>query len=239
MQHDAPIKMPHELLAEVQAAWPALSQQEILTLALRALHALSPTPNGSAQVPELTDEELAKEIWKPLPDSPGCFVSNLGRIQGGVQKPTRLRKVSRQTGGYAVVKPGSANGPVQVLVSRTVAEHFIRKPKLGEVVNHKNGNKMDNRVSNLEWTFQKQSIRHSIDSGLRTRGSHRFSVLSSADRQEISSFRGKVKKGMLARIYGIRSSEVSAAFGQTGSPAHWRGCGRAVPLANSSAVGRP
>jgi hypothetical protein len=84
-----------------------------------------------------------------------------------------------------VVLLQGANGPFQVQVSRIVACNFLREPRDGEVVNHLNGNKLDNRAKNLEWTSQKKNICHSNDYGLRTRLSKRMSGLGLEEKKEI------------------------------------------------------
>ena len=44
-------------------------------------------------------------------------------------------------------------------VHRLVAEHYLEGT--GEVVHHKDGNTLNNNVENLEWTTQRENIRHS------------------------------------------------------------------------------
>ena len=74
--------------------------------------------------------------------------------------------------GYNRVNLGSAH---DVRVHRLVAHHFVSKPKdfvdqgLKEddlVVNHLDGNKLNNRWDNLEWTTQKGNIEHASINGL-------------------------------------------------------------------------
>ena len=48
-------------------------------------------------------------------------------------------------------------------IHRLIAETFILNPKNKSSVNHKDGNKKNNTILNLEWFTQKENIRHSID----------------------------------------------------------------------------
>ncbi len=69
------------------------------------------------------------------------------------------------TAGYATVKMPDKNR----MVHRLVAEAFIPNPENKPMVNHKDGNKRNNNVSNLEWVTAQENSAHAWSYGLRPR----------------------------------------------------------------------
>ena len=107
--------------------------------------------------------------WKPVKDYEGIYeVSNQGdvrRIKGG--KGTRLGaclKPKAGSTGYAeVCLARSPKDHKMKLVHCLVAEAFLGTSDLQ--VNHKNFDKTDNRLSNLEWVTQSENIQHAVKGG--------------------------------------------------------------------------
>ena len=110
---------------------------------------------------------IEKEIWKDIPDFEGLYqVSDKGRVRsldrkvwnGGKGVFYSLKgKVIKQFNnrGYRYV-PLSKNGkPTNVSVHRLVAEAFLPNSEKLTHVNHKDENKKNNRLENLEWCTPK------------------------------------------------------------------------------------
>lgn len=124
-------------------------------------------------------DSLPEEIWKDVVGWETAYeVSNLGRVRTKMHTITtkrgtsatfspKLKKVYFDEDGYARVSLYFNNESKLVGVHRIVAQAFIPNPNNLPQVNHKNGDKADNRAENLEWVTNTQNIRHSIDAGLR------------------------------------------------------------------------
>ena len=117
------------------------------------------------------------EIWKDVVGFENLYqVSNLGRVKRKkgetiykdgriahfsetVLKPTIFKK------GYLMVYLSKNSIKKTKQVHRIAAEAFIPNPDRKETVNHKDCNKLNNNVSNLEWMTNLENIQHSIENG--------------------------------------------------------------------------
>lgn len=68
--------------------------------------------------------------------------------------------------GYPRVKLLLDNGVKHIFVHRAVAEAFIPNPYNKPQVNHKDGNKKNPNVDNLEWCTPKENMHHASVTGL-------------------------------------------------------------------------
>jgi hypothetical protein len=113
-----------------------------------------------------------QDIWKDIPGYEGHYqASTSGKIRStkffrhnGV---TRELKQQHTYDGYCRVALTIKNVQKSVTVHILVAKTFIPNPENKSQVNHIDGNKDNNSVSNLEWVTPKQNIQHSIKLGLR------------------------------------------------------------------------
>jgi len=114
------------------------------------------------------------EIWKDIEGYEGIYeVSNLGRIKalekliwngyGYFIKKEQIRKIScNNKTGYCHIPLWVNNKPKMYYIHRLVASAFINNVENKKEVNHKDGDKKNNNVNNLEWVDRIQNIRHSI-----------------------------------------------------------------------------
>ena len=93
----------------------------------------------------------------------GIFqVSSTGKIKRFYKngKTNILKGVIKQS-GYRMVLLKTPEKFKYALVHRLVAKAFIKNPDNLLVINHKDENKLNNRVDNLEWCTQSENIKHS------------------------------------------------------------------------------
>src|SRR3569833_194271 len=80
--------------------------------------------------------------------------------------PGMERKLSEHCTGYLTIRLAKGGEGRTHRVHRLVAEAFIPNPNNKPGVNHKDGNKHNNAVSNLEWVTELENIQHGIATGL-------------------------------------------------------------------------
>lgn len=104
-----------------------------------------------------------KEIWKPVAGFENYEVSNLGRIKSLNYNRTgkeKIMKPMKERNGYLRVEL-CRNGKIKnFLVHRLIATAFIKNPEGFEQVNHKDENKINNCVDNLEFCDCKYNINY-------------------------------------------------------------------------------
>lgn len=171
---------------------------------------------------------MSAETWKPVVEFPEHYlVSDHGRVRSITRKDSRgilfegrLRKQSLTGPGY---KTGDAYMSVMVsvngtrfrrLVHRMVLEAFIGPPPDGHVCNHKDGNKTNNHVSNLEWVTRLRNLEHAIEVLGK---SPRHLTLSDADAEEILRLRqAGITCRTLSQQFGVSPATIERRTKQLG-----------------------
>lgn len=126
------------------------------------------------------------EIWKSIKDFKGLYeISNLGRVRS-LDRTTETTMINskiqhkRFYKSQIISQHTAKNGYLQVvifkqcdkktynkMIHRLVAEAFISNPENKQTINHKNSNKLDNRLYNLEWNTMQENNIHAINNDLR------------------------------------------------------------------------
>lgn len=108
--------------------------------------------------------------WKPIKGYNGKYLVNEnGDIKSCHFKIPRLIKTTHRDHGYLRVKLRRNGRSENKSVHRIVAETFIKKPDKNNLqVNHIDGDKYNNHVTNLEWCTSKDNINHAFENGLNT-----------------------------------------------------------------------
>ena len=107
----------------------------------------------------LIDNELWNDLPSKLVHGVGYKISNHGRIKG---RNGRINS-GWDNNGYTHVSVGSDKS---FQLHRLVAQTFLPNPENKPCVNHKDGNKKNNSVDNLEWVTISENIQHAFDTGL-------------------------------------------------------------------------
>ena len=108
------------------------------------------------------------EVWKPVFGFEDLYeVSNLGAVKS-VRRNALMKKFTNK--GYEYAHLCKNGKHFNAKVHRLVAVAFIPNPENKPQVNHKDGNKMNNRANNLEWATALENQRHARETGLNSAG---------------------------------------------------------------------
>ena len=98
-----------------------------------------------------------KEIYKKIKNYSNYSISNFGNVTNN--NTNKLLKI-RFDNGYNRVRLYNENGGKNFSVHRLVGEYFIPNENNKPQINHKDGNKLNNHFSNLEWNTHSENQLH-------------------------------------------------------------------------------
>lgn len=93
-------------------------------------------------------------------------------------------------------------------VHRLVAEKYIPNPNNYEQVNHKDGNKQNNSVSNLEWVSNDENRHHAIINGLHRSGEKVLSAKLTWNDVDFIRSHNEIPNYILAEKFGVSPSTI-------------------------------
>jgi hypothetical protein len=118
------------------------------------------------------------EYWVPIPNYEQYYeINNLGTIRSiprriltksGYYKPEKERKLTQRISnkGYLSVTLSKHGQSKTHHVHRLLALVFIPNPDNKPILNHINGNKLDNSIHNMEWVTYSENVIHAYKHGL-------------------------------------------------------------------------
>jgi|SRR5690606_20633361 len=152
------------------------------------------------------------EIWKDIIGFEDDYeISNLGSLR------SKDRYVKHYKGGLRLYKGSTKNIRVNrygycrcnlkkdgvrydFVIHRLVAEAFLPNPENKPQVNHKDGNKENNRLENLEWSTASENIVHAVKSRLIN------TKLTDKEAKEV--YNSDLSYRKLAKFFGVSNSIV-------------------------------
>lgn len=126
---------------------------------------------------------------KEIKGFPGYTITDDGKVISYKFKKPRIMKTWYQKSGYENIKLCKENITYHFLIHRLVAEAFIPNPNNLPEVNHKDKNRKNNKVDNLEWCTRVDNLYDSYTTMSATRNFKTCVLIRESDNVEIAKFK--------------------------------------------------
>ena len=162
------------------------------------------------------------ELWRKVPIEEFCDyeISSYGRVRHNL----KMIKPSITRGYHSVGLTSAKHKRSTIHIHKLVALAFIPNPEMKKWINHKDGNKTNNHVDNLEWCTPSENQKHSWKNGMTTFTSNMRMAVTATILKEVEKQKKKVscfRNGVLIETY---ESASEAARQIQGSQAHISDC---------------
>lgn len=139
------------------------------------------------------------ELWRNIDGYKGVYqVSSFGRIRSYKYNSSRILKPRINRQGYLYINLCEEGKYKSFTIHRIVSKAFLGKSSL--TVNHKNGNKLNNCIENLEWISQQENTNHAKFNNLLAKGEKNGK--SKLSIRDVELIRYKYKNGKSMRCIG-------------------------------------
>jgi hypothetical protein len=133
---------------------------------------------------------MKTEKWKPIVDFPDYAVSSYGRVKRIAisetnrhrYKPGLILKPWKSWNGYIRLAISNKYGKKQFGVHQLVLRAFVGRCPKGKECSHKDGNKENNKLDNLEWATRSENRQRDIKLGLYPLGSNHHMAARTGDK---------------------------------------------------------
>ena len=170
------------------------------------------------QKPNEIDEDT--ELWKRHPKYSNYMISNQGRVKHLTYVNTNNKTIkerllcgSLHNDGYIFISICLGNSQYkQIPKHRLVAETWIENPNNKPEINHKDGNKQNNSIDNLEWCTSSENQQHAVDNMLQPITVSTYKgKLSKEQRDEIINRYNieNISKRQLAKEYEVSHTTIN------------------------------
>ncbi len=189
----------------------------ILILIVQVLIQIYSIVKGTLSETQPKLRKIEDEEWKSIPNTDNKYqVSNYGRIKSFCYKGTEGRIV--KTGnikGYRSINIKVSGHKKTLMIHKLVAEAFIpNDDEKKDVVIHKDWNKVNNHVSNLQWLSREESFARSQDKLIEAR-KRRGKVITNSklSEEDVMAIRQMLEKGrkqkVIAQLFCVSEMQIS------------------------------
>lgn len=170
------------------------------------------------------------EEWRDVVGYEGLYeVSSLGRVRnvGDPRYIGLIMATIKSKAGY--LRVGLSNGRKRRMFTshRLVALAFVPNPEKKPQINHKDGNKMNNHPSNLEWCTAKEDRIHAVKHGLAATGlRHGANTKPESRRTGVKNGRAKLSETDVVNIRamiaaGLGNKQIAEQFSVCQATVWW------------------
>ena len=144
------------------------------------------------------------EEWKVIESFPDYEVSNMGNVR---RKSTKtIRHTYLNNSGYPTIKLINNGKRISKCVHRLEAIAFLENKQEYPCINHKDGNKENNNIDNLEWCTYSYNNQHAYDHHLKEY--YNYKIRPSEYCNVVEMYINKVRVKDIAMKYGVSESGI-------------------------------
>lgn len=156
--------------------------------------------------------DIEGEEWRNIEGYDDYQVSNFGRVKSFKQGKNFILKPRIGHDGYLLIGIYQQGKQVWRKIHRVVAENFILNLDNKPQINHIDGCRLNNYVSNLEWCTASENTRHAYELGLAKSVQGEENYQASATNEIATYIRDnpeRLSQSALAKKFGMTKSSVS------------------------------